>query len=113
MGEEKHIPRACVSKCRLFPLEPRLLFLYYYSYSQYIYIHKYVFVFGTLIMCMSLFEIIWQRIMESISISGEVGGAGGAYSYSALKRLDTLWSTICSAKTGFNLLNYLAFLKKH
>ena len=51
--------------------------------------------------------------MESISISGEVGGAGGAYSYSALKRLDTLWSTICSAKTGFNLLNYLAFLKKH
>ncbi|KAL3509856.1 hypothetical protein ACH5RR_029257 [Cinchona calisaya] len=38
-----------------------------------------------------------QRIMESISASGEVGGAGGAYSYNALKRLDQLWSTICSA----------------
>ncbi|CAI9090056.1 OLC1v1024745C1 [Oldenlandia corymbosa var. corymbosa] len=40
-----------------------------------------------------------QRIMESISVSGEVGGAGGAYSYTALKRLDQLWSTICSAST--------------
>ncbi|KAA8524733.1 hypothetical protein F0562_011156 [Nyssa sinensis] len=40
-----------------------------------------------------------QRIMESISVSGEVGGAGGAYSYSALKRLDQLWSSICSAQT--------------
>ncbi|KAI5683277.1 hypothetical protein M9H77_04505 [Catharanthus roseus] len=38
-----------------------------------------------------------QRIMESISVSGEVGGAGGAYSYEALKRLDQLWSRIFSA----------------
>ncbi|KAK6141191.1 hypothetical protein DH2020_025074 [Rehmannia glutinosa] len=35
--------------------------------------------------------------MESIPVSGEVGGAGGAYSYNALKRLDGLWSSICSA----------------
>lgn len=33
-------------------------------------------------------------------MSSEVGGAGGAYSYSALKRLDQVWSKICSAKTG-------------
>ena len=33
-------------------------------------------------------------------MSGEVGGAGGAYSYNALKRLDKLWSDICSAQTG-------------
>ncbi|KAL1307821.1 uncharacterized protein [Arachis hypogaea] len=39
-----------------------------------------------------------QRIMESVSVSGEVGGAGGAYSYEALKRLDQLWSNICSAQ---------------
>ncbi|XVE72431.1 hypothetical protein DITRI_Ditri11bG0039000 [Diplodiscus trichospermus] len=39
-----------------------------------------------------------QRIMESISVSGEVGGAGGAYSYNALKRLDKIWSSICSAQ---------------
>ncbi|TKY57025.1 hypothetical protein E2542_SST21471 [Spatholobus suberectus] len=39
-----------------------------------------------------------QRIMESVSVSGEVGGAGGAYSYEALKRLDRLWSSICSAQ---------------
>lgn len=40
-----------------------------------------------------------QKIMERISssTSGEVGGAGGAYSYQALKRLDTIWSSICSA----------------
>ncbi|PWA36608.1 lycopene beta/epsilon cyclase protein [Artemisia annua] len=37
-----------------------------------------------------------QRIMESISVGGEVGGAGGAYSYEALKRLDNVWSSICS-----------------
>ncbi|KAE9614932.1 hypothetical protein Lalb_Chr04g0249911 [Lupinus albus] len=37
-----------------------------------------------------------QRIMESVSVSGgEVGGAGGTYSYEALKRLDQLWSNIC------------------
>ncbi|CAK9139620.1 unnamed protein product [Ilex paraguariensis] len=40
-----------------------------------------------------------QRIMESLSVNGEVGGAGGAYSYSALKRLDQLWASICSAHT--------------
>ncbi|CAJ2653685.1 unnamed protein product [Trifolium pratense] len=40
-----------------------------------------------------------QRIMESVSVGdGEVGGAGGAYSYQALKRLDQLWSNICSAQ---------------
>ncbi|KAL2973426.1 hypothetical protein AAZX31_14G044700 [Glycine max] len=39
-----------------------------------------------------------QRIMESVSVSGEVGGAGGAYSYEALKRLDQLWSSICSSQ---------------
>uniref|UniRef100_A0A164ZW91 Uncharacterized protein n=1 Tax=Daucus carota subsp. sativus TaxID=79200 RepID=A0A164ZW91_DAUCS len=39
-----------------------------------------------------------QRIMESIPVNGEVGGAGGAYSYNALKRLDKLWSGICSAQ---------------
>ncbi|KAL0319899.1 UNVERIFIED_CONTAM: hypothetical protein Sradi_5251400 [Sesamum radiatum] len=38
-----------------------------------------------------------QRIMESIPVSGEVGGAGGAYSYNALKRLDSLWSSICNS----------------
>lgn len=38
--------------------------------------------------------------MEGISVSDEVGGAGGAYSYNALKRLDKLWSDICSAQTG-------------
>ncbi|KAI3803567.1 hypothetical protein L1987_31723 [Smallanthus sonchifolius] len=40
-----------------------------------------------------------QRIMEGIAVGGEVGGAGGAYSYEALKRLDKLWSSICSAQT--------------
>ncbi|KAK9284141.1 hypothetical protein L1049_023308 [Liquidambar formosana] len=40
-----------------------------------------------------------QRIMESISVGGEVGGAGGASSFNALKRLDQLWSGICSAQT--------------
>lgn len=38
--------------------------------------------------------------MESISVGGEVGGAGGASSFIALKRLDQLWSGICSAQTG-------------
>ncbi|GAB2285250.1 hypothetical protein Dimus_019704 [Dionaea muscipula] len=38
-----------------------------------------------------------QRIMEKIPSTGEVGGAGGAYSYAALKRLDQLWSAICAA----------------
>ncbi|XP_047310548.1 uncharacterized protein LOC124914110 isoform X2 [Impatiens glandulifera] len=37
-----------------------------------------------------------QRIMESISSTGEAGGAGGSYSYNALKRLDQLWSSIYS-----------------
>ncbi|WJX59069.1 hypothetical protein P8452_44449 [Trifolium repens] len=40
-----------------------------------------------------------QRIMENVSVGdGEVGGAGGAYSYQALKRLDQLWSNICSTQ---------------
>ncbi|CAL9748515.1 unnamed protein product [Musa acuminata subsp. burmannicoides] len=37
-----------------------------------------------------------RRIMERISSSNEVGGAGGASSYDALKRLDLVWSNICS-----------------
>ncbi|CAI9774483.1 unnamed protein product [Fraxinus pennsylvanica] len=41
-----------------------------------------------------------QRIMENIAVSGEVGGAGGSYSYNALKRLDQLWSSICSPPTS-------------
>ncbi|KAL6598599.1 hypothetical protein ACP70R_046298 [Stipagrostis hirtigluma subsp. patula] len=36
-----------------------------------------------------------QMIMDKISSGEEVGGAGGAYSYSALKRLDQIWSSIC------------------
>lgn len=40
-----------------------------------------------------------QRIMESILVGSEVGGAGGAYSYNALKRLDQLWTNMCSAQT--------------
>ncbi|VAH69345.1 unnamed protein product [Triticum turgidum subsp. durum] len=39
-----------------------------------------------------------QMIMDKISSAGdEVGGAGGAYSYDALKRLDQICSSICSA----------------
>ncbi|XP_024033030.1 uncharacterized protein LOC21387584 isoform X1 [Morus notabilis] len=49
---------------------------------------------------MQAFPSRTQRIMENISVSGEVGGAGGAYSYSALKRLDQLWSSICAAQTA-------------
>lgn len=41
-----------------------------------------------------------QKIMESISVGGEAGGAGGAYSYNALKRLDNIWSNICTQPTG-------------
>ncbi|CAO2824112.1 unnamed protein product [Amaranthus hypochondriacus] len=40
-----------------------------------------------------------QRIMESISVGAEVGGAGGVSSYSALKRLDQIWTNICSTET--------------
>eukprot|EP00268_Persea_americana_P027018 TRINITY_DN26543_c0_g2_i11.p1 TRINITY_DN26543_c0_g2~~TRINITY_DN26543_c0_g2_i11.p1 ORF type:complete len:591 (+),score=101.73 TRINITY_DN26543_c0_g2_i11:118-1890(+) len=39
-----------------------------------------------------------QRIMEKIPTSAEVGGAGGAYSYSALKRVDQQWQSLCSAE---------------
>lgn len=50
--------------------------------------------------------------MEKISVSEEVGGAGGAYSYSALKRLDQVWSNICSAQTGWVVLLFpLPFLE--
>ncbi|KAK4758981.1 hypothetical protein SAY87_020282 [Trapa incisa] len=38
-----------------------------------------------------------QRIMEGIPANGKVGGAGGANSYESLKRLDRVWSDICSA----------------
>lgn len=44
-------------------------------------------------------------------MSSEVGGAGGAYSYSALKRLDQVWSRICSAKTGGVLVISVIFLE--
>ncbi|XP_020243879.1 uncharacterized protein LOC109822126 isoform X2 [Asparagus officinalis] len=37
-----------------------------------------------------------QGIMERVSTSSEVGGAGGSNSYSGLKRLDQLWSNICN-----------------
>lgn len=43
-----------------------------------------------------------QKIMEKISVGGEAGGAGGAYSYNALKRLDNIWSNICTQPTGNN-----------
>lgn len=45
-------------------------------------------------------NVFFQRIMDGISVSGEVGGAGGAYSYNALKRLDQIWSRICSGQEG-------------
>lgn len=45
--------------------------------------------------------------MESISVSGEVGGAGGAYSYKALKRLDQLWSKIFSAPKGSKSMHHI------
>lgn len=38
--------------------------------------------------------------MDKISAGEGVGGAGGAYSYSALKRLDQIWSSICEAQAG-------------
>ncbi|EOA26931.1 hypothetical protein CARUB_v10023024mg [Capsella rubella] len=41
-----------------------------------------------------------QKIMENISVGGEAGGAGGAYSYNALKRLDNIWSNICTQPKG-------------
>lgn len=37
--------------------------------------------------------------MEGISAGGQVGVAGGAYSYDDLRSLDNLWSSICSAET--------------
>uniref|UniRef100_M4E292 FAD dependent oxidoreductase domain-containing protein n=1 Tax=Brassica campestris TaxID=3711 RepID=M4E292_BRACM len=38
--------------------------------------------------------------MEKIAVGGEAGGAGGAYSYNALKRLDNIWSNICTQPQG-------------
>lgn len=38
--------------------------------------------------------------MEKISSNDEVGGAGGAGSYNALKRLDQLWSSLCASPLG-------------
>lgn len=43
-------------------------------------------------------------------MSGEVGGAGGAYSYNALKRLDSLWSGICTASSGVFCYEFLLFI---
>ncbi|KAK9733412.1 hypothetical protein RND81_04G066700 [Saponaria officinalis] len=53
---------------------------------------------GHLQMCSVSSPTKTQRIMESISVGAEVGGAGGAYSYGALKRLDQLWMSICSTE---------------
>ncbi|KQJ98307.1 hypothetical protein BRADI_3g36120v3 [Brachypodium distachyon] len=39
-----------------------------------------------------------QMIMDKISGGDEVGGAGGAYSYGALKRLDQICSSICQSQ---------------
>ncbi|WVZ92917.1 hypothetical protein U9M48_038947 [Paspalum notatum var. saurae] len=44
-----------------------------------------------------------QMIMEKISSGQEVGGAGGAYSYDALKRLDNIWSSICDPRVDSNV----------
>ncbi|XP_024532173.1 uncharacterized protein LOC9640241 [Selaginella moellendorffii] len=42
-----------------------------------------------------------QRIMDSIAVSdGEAGGAGGASTYQALKRLDDLWFRLRSRASG-------------
>lgn len=41
-----------------------------------------------------------QMIMEKIDSGEEVGGAGGAYSYSALKRLDQIWSSLRDQQSG-------------
>ena len=38
--------------------------------------------------------------MDKISGGDEVGGAGGAYSYEALKRLDRVCSSICEDQVG-------------
>ncbi|KAL4184944.1 hypothetical protein AMTRI_Chr10g3570 [Amborella trichopoda] len=43
-----------------------------------------------------------QEILGNVSINGEVGGAGGAYSYEALKRLDRIRLSICSPKPDTN-----------
>ncbi|XP_052164304.1 uncharacterized protein LOC127781397 isoform X2 [Oryza glaberrima] len=40
-----------------------------------------------------------QMIMDKISSGEEIGGAGGAYSYNALKRLDQIWSSICEVQS--------------
>ncbi|XP_047073193.1 uncharacterized protein LOC124682580 isoform X3 [Lolium rigidum] len=44
-----------------------------------------------------------QMIMDKISGGDEVGGAGGAYSYEALKRLDRLCSSICESQVDSNV----------
>ncbi|KAJ1264957.1 hypothetical protein BS78_08G040400 [Paspalum vaginatum] len=44
-----------------------------------------------------------QMIMEKISGGQEAGGAGGAYSYDALKRLDGVWSSICEPRADSNV----------
>lgn len=50
-------------------------------------------------------------IMDKISSGEEVGGAGGAYSYNTLKRLDQIWSSICEVQSGMvpqsSLNNYI------
>jgi hypothetical protein len=43
-------------------------------------------------------------IMDNIDAGEEVGGAGGAYSYSALKRLDQVWSSIRDEQSGTLLI---------
>ncbi|XP_078439732.1 lycopene beta/epsilon cyclase protein [Wolffia australiana] len=50
-----------------------------------------------------------QRIMESITNSVEVGGAGGGYSYEALKRLDTVLYNICHSTSDKKDVNEVVF----
>lgn len=51
-----------------------------------------------------------QKIMENISVGGEAGGAGGAYSckFAMLsKDFNNIWSNICTQPTGIKVLPIL------
>ena len=45
-----------------------------------------------------------QKIMDGISSGSEVGGAGGASSYSALKRLDEQWLKMRNKISGISCI---------
>jgi hypothetical protein len=51
-----------------------------------------------------------QKIMEGISYGDEVGGAGGASSYSSLKRLDEQWWNLRNKRSGIDFISILVFL---